>query len=94
MSNSTNQKPCEFPYMIRGKIEIVRPIDSCRGNCESCGWNPAEQKRRLKQGQIRPGETVCILTFSDEHDKQGTPAYYVGLRSLHFPPRFRKEKEA
>ena len=93
MSDLSKRKPCEFPFEIRGRIEIVRPVDSCSGKCESCAWNPAEQKRRLAQGEFRTGKIVCIYTYADEKDKKGTPVYYTGLRSLHFPPRFRKEKK-
>ena len=92
MSNSTNRKPCEFPYMIRGKIEIVRPIDSCRGNCESCGWNPAEQKRRLEQGAIRTGPAIIIRVYAAESDKRGKRTICRGLRSLMFPPKYSKGK--
>ena len=93
--NDTEKKfPCEFEFKVRGKLEMVRPIDNCSCRCETCGFNPEEQKRRLKQGQLRSGPVVTILSFSSPEDKEGKPFYYVGLRSLHFPPRFRKEKDA
>ena len=29
----------------------------CDKNCETCGWNPAEQKRRLETGVFMPVHT-------------------------------------
>lgn len=30
---------------------------SCDHNCDSCGWNPDEQKRRLGTGEFKPVHT-------------------------------------
>lgn len=30
---------------------------NCAKNCDSCGWNPREQKRRLETGEFKPVHT-------------------------------------
>ena len=37
-----------------GKVSDAYPHINCDFKCDSCGWNPAEKKRRLEQGEFKP----------------------------------------
>lgn len=38
----------------RGKEKTYTAAVDCNKNCESCAWNPAEQKRRFATGEMMP----------------------------------------
>ena len=40
-------EPCAFTTYTGRK---VLPAVDCDHNCESCGWNPAEARRRMETG--------------------------------------------
>lgn len=43
--------PCGYPGMNRQGQRITKYAEvNCGHNCEKCGWNPKEQKRRLETG--------------------------------------------
>ena len=45
--------PCWFQAKdAEGNIVTAYPPISCNRNCDSCGWNPKEQKRRIETGQF------------------------------------------
>lgn len=48
--------PCVYTYINkRDEKRTVAPTVDCSFKCSTCGWNPAEQKRRLAYGlQKRP----------------------------------------
>lgn len=48
-----NKSPCNLPH---GKETICGV--KCTEDCDSCGFNPAEQGRRLQQGQFIGGKLV------------------------------------
>ena len=95
MKEYRRPKPCDF--IVRqedGTEKIVHPAVDCDKHCETCGWNPEEQTRRLEQGSIRSGQIAVIRIYSGENDNRGKPKIFRGLRSLVFPPLYEKEKEA
>lgn len=52
MPNNVKAKlnaPCR--YIDEDGKERYPAVD-CAYVCESCGWNPAEQERRMKQGRM------------------------------------------
>ena len=49
---------------------IFCPGVMCNGACESCGFNPFEQKRRLKQGHFERGYVRHVL-----HNENGKPVH-------------------
>lgn len=43
--------PCVFTYTTRSKqVHRAVPLVDCDMKCDTCGWNPAEQQRRLETG--------------------------------------------
>lgn len=40
-----------------GKEKTYTAAVDCNKNCESCAWNPAEQKRRFATGKMMPVHT-------------------------------------
>ena len=92
MKEIRRPKPCE--YIVRkedGTEKLVRPCVDCDKHCETCGWNPEEQQRRLELGIIRTGPAVVIRIYSGENDNRGKRRTVKGLRSLIFPPLHKKE---
>ena len=93
MKQIRHPKPCEYIVSKEdGTEKIVRPAVDCDRNCDTCGWNPAEQKRRLEQGAIRTGPAIVIRVYAAESDKRGKRTICRGLRSLMFPPKYSKGK--
>lgn len=43
--------PCAFTVMENGRLRTAFPDVDCKHECLSCGWNPAEKKRRLENGR-------------------------------------------
>ncbi len=78
-------KPCIFyGEGENGKYGHMKPAVNCTKNCVTCGWNPLEQERRLKEGHFVKDATVIIRHFSSEQDNRGTPVPHTGLRQLRF----------
>lgn len=44
--------PCGYRDKDNGRMYY--PDVNCDFHCEACGWNPAEQKRRLREGRMKP----------------------------------------
>lgn len=43
--------PCAYSYTTRkGQTMRAVPLVDCDMDCATCGWNPAEQQRRLETG--------------------------------------------
>lgn len=60
------QKPCLFLSWndSKSKWEQIAPAVDCSLNCEFCGWNEAEKKRRLETGGwVYDGNGVRHLLF-------------------------------
>ena len=68
-----------------GKPKKVRPAVNCKKDCPHCGWNPAEQKRRLEKGRFVHDAVVVIRHYADEKELEGTPVVHNGLCQLIFP---------
>ena len=68
-----------------GKPKKIRPAVNCKKDCPHCGWNPAEQKRRLEKGRFIHDAVVVIQHYADEKDLEGTPVVHNGLCQLIFP---------
>ena len=88
MNHSVKQRPCPYvePFIEEDgkKSHGVYCNEKC---CASCGWNPAEKERRLREGQLKPGPAVTIRTYSGETDNRGQVTHYVGLTCLIFPKK-------
>ena len=81
-------KTCIFEGVEEnGKKATMKPAVNCNKKCESCGWNPEEQARRLKEGRFVKDATVVIRHYINEQDNRGTLVAYAGLKQLRFPPR-------
>lgn len=54
--------PCRFESWSESKQAylIEFPDINCSFECSSCGWNPAEQQRRLENGFEVFGETKRV----------------------------------
>lgn len=50
------QAPCAIAVYDKKKKKevIVFPSVDCEYNCETCGWNPCEKERRLRDGVWQP----------------------------------------
>ncbi|HJJ80007.1 MAG TPA: hypothetical protein O0X74_04455 [Methanocorpusculum sp.] len=50
------QAPCAIAVFDKKKKKevIVFPSVDCGYNCETCGWNPCEKERRLRDGVWQP----------------------------------------
>lgn len=47
--------PCGFKRVK--KEDVFYPQVMCSLDCETCGWNPVESKRRWEEGEWKPLET-------------------------------------
>lgn len=47
----------KFTIDKMGKMQKHLAPVSCDHKCDSCGWNPDEQKRRLETGEFKPVHT-------------------------------------
>lgn len=61
--------PCGYLTTVDGESKTGYPDIACSRKCESCGWNPKEQARRLASGRwgeigvrlnIESGEIVKV----------------------------------
>ncbi len=78
--------PCLFISKGKnGKREDSYPGIGCSLDCKSCGWNPEEKKRRLKEGHFEVRSVTHSL-----HDDTGTTVIETITRDckkLIFPKR-------
>ena len=60
MANNAEKIMCHAPCAYeeynkkKGDYIILYPDVDCNCHCESCGFNPAEQERRLETGEFKP----------------------------------------
>ena len=85
MNHSVKQRPCPYvePFTEEDgkKSHGVYCNEKC---CASCGWNPAEKERRLKEGHFVDNGVAVIRHYTCEEDKKGKPVVYEGLKQLRF----------
>lgn len=64
--------PCVFFSWNEKKRATMayHPAVSCNMNCDSCGFNPKEQERRLSTGAFKPA--AVIDKFTDKNGKEKT----------------------
>lgn len=60
--------PCGTTVYDRRRDKEVKafPAVDCGYACETCGWNPAERERRLKEGTWKP----CYMRVNQETGKR------------------------
>lgn len=88
MKNPKREKraPCRFLYENEGKeISDSYPDVNCSLNCDDCGWNPEERKRRLTEGRFE--KRVKTLELHDESGKTVIATITDELNTLVFPRR-------
>lgn len=49
----------------RGGRDDAYPTVNCSLNCRTCGWNPVERKRRLRQGRFETRTVIHELHDDD-----------------------------
>lgn len=54
---------CRFLLDEDGKEKLIAPGVNCSLNCDTCGWNPEEQERRLTQGRMETNDGITKLVF-------------------------------
>ena len=57
--------PCEMTTYSEDLQQVIRekPYVSCDFRCGTCGWNPAEQRRRLQTGVWVKRKGISHLRF-------------------------------
>ena len=85
-------KPCKFVYHDeeKGDTPMKKADVICDRHCGRCGFNPAEQERRLKDGHFVKDAAVIITLFADGDDRKGRAAAYGNLKQLRFPALTKK----
>lgn len=65
-------------YWLTCKKQTKAAIN-CNRRCDSCGWNPDEKERRLREGVLRPAFETRFGRITE-------------VRHLTFKPRAKEEK--
>lgn len=62
--------PCTYQHYseIRKRMEILTPAVDCSMDCDTCGFNPWEQSRRLEEGHFVKRGRVKKLIFKPYKD--------------------------
>ena len=77
--------PCRFTYSGEKTMNDSYPDVNCSYNCESCGWNPEEQKRRLKKGHFE--KRIKTLELHDDAFKEVVATVTEEVNTFIFPRR-------
>lgn len=57
-TKATVSAPCGYrTKSLTGKTEVFYPAVDCAYDCDSCGWNPREARRRMKVGRWEKAES-------------------------------------